>query len=65
MMEIRELMGKKRQLAMDVANILNKFEEETGMDVSSLDFVRQSVSVLIDGVIENKTIYVVDPKKTL
>lgn len=41
-MELREIVEKKKQLAMDIASLLQRFEEETGLDVSGIDMVRQS-----------------------
>lgn len=62
MMELHELMEKKRQLATDIAILLDKFEEDTGLDVSSLDMVRQSSCFLNEDGVYHKRRYVVDPK---
>ena len=62
MMELHELMEKKRQLATDIALLLDKFEEETGLDVSSLDMVRQDTYMLNEEGVYHKNRYVVDPK---
>ena len=61
-MELHELMEKKRQLATDIARLLDKFEEETGLDVSSLDMVRQDTYMLNEEGVYHKNRYVVDPK---
>lgn len=61
-MELHELMEKKRQLATDIARLLDKFEEETGLDVSSLDMVREDTYVLNEDGVCLKHQYAVDPK---
>lgn len=62
-MELHELMEKKRQLATDIAELLNKFEEETSLDVSSLEMSRQNTCGINDeGMIYSRYRYVVDPK---
>lgn len=61
-MELHELMEKKRQLATGIARLLDKFEEETGLDVSSLDMVRQDTCLLNEDGVYHKNRYVVDPK---
>lgn len=62
MMDLHELMEKKRQLAIDIALLLDKFEEETGLDVSSLDMVRQGKCMLNEDGLCHGYHYVVDPK---
>ena len=57
-MELSEIQDKKKQLANDIALLLMKFEKETGLDVSSIDFVRQSSYFYGSGA----HCYVVDPK---
>lgn len=57
-MELSEIQEKKKQLANDIALLLMRFEEETGLDVSSVEFIRQGSYFYGSGA----HCYVVNPK---
>lgn len=65
-MELTEIIEKKKQLAIDIASLLTEFENQTGLDVSSIEMIRQSSSAVMGSDGEYKYYrYVVEPRITI
>ena len=59
-MDIKEIRKKKFDTEVEIAKLLSKFEEETGLDVSAVDYQRtigvytSSLAPIVDRIVELK-----------
>ena len=51
-MEVRELKQKKEQLREDIVNLIKKFEEETEIYVSNIDYYVESMGAVTEAGVE-------------